>query len=486
MIQEGGVKNDDAVHVFLDVAGIPRPLGKLWFHYRGGQESTSFQYDNAWLASPASFSIDPELPLFPGVYHSTSLFGVFSDAAPDRWGRLLMRKGDTSKRTLFTSDYLLRVDDGLRMGALRFRVGNGPFLADGSRVRVPPLTDLPRLVAAAQRLDAGNDDREIEDIKLLLRPGASLGGAHPKAAVTDKDGSLWIAKFPGVRAEDRYRSHWEYLSVHLARQSGIQVPDYRLLHLVGNTTAFLTRRFDRDAIGHRIHYASAMTILGARDGDNRSYEEIAESLRELASPAEDVRELWRRMAFSVLVSNVDDHLRNHGVVWSTAEGFRLSPAFDINPSPPSHDRTTHGTTLYANGTSTMDFASVWAAAGDFLWKESNARAAVRQMVQAVANWAKEAKKACIPKAEVDRWSGAFVHDDFDAAMDIAQKKLVCASDFAPDISVESSIDSLEQTFHDGTTFDENDALPNEAAEQDRGEEKTPSSVIQNDDDEAGN
>ncbi|MHB8226589.1 HipA N-terminal domain-containing protein, partial [Acidithiobacillus sp.] len=127
------MKNEDAVRVFLDIAGTPRPLGKLWFHYRSGQESTSFQYDNAWLTGPVGFSIDPALPLFPGVYHSTSLFGVFSDAAPDRWGRLLMRKGDTSKRTLFTPDYLLRVDDGLRMGALRFRVGNGPFLADGYR-----------------------------------------------------------------------------------------------------------------------------------------------------------------------------------------------------------------------------------------------------------------------------------------------------------------------------------------------------------------
>jgi len=415
------VKHEDAVHVFMDVAGNPHLLGRFWCHYRGGHESTSFEYDNAWLTSQIGFPIDPELPLLPGVYHSPSLFGVFSDAAPDRWGRLLMRKGDPSKRPLFTSDYLLRVDDGLRMGALRFRVGNGPFLAAESRVRVPPLTELPRLVAAAQRLDAGNNDREMEDIRLLLRPGASLGGAHPKAAVMDKEGSLWIAKFPGVHAEDRYRSHWEYLSVHLARQSGIHVPDYRLLHLAGNTSVFLTRRFDRDAIGHRIHYASAMTLLGARDGDTRSYEEIAESLRELAAPAEDVRELWRRMAFSVLVSNVDDHLRNHGVLWSPAAGFRLSPAFDINPSPPSHDRTTHGTTLRVDGTSTMDFTSIWAAAGDFLWKEANARAVVRQMAQAVANWAEEAKKAGIPKAEVERWRGAFAHEDFDAAMDIGLK-----------------------------------------------------------------
>ncbi|MHB8365958.1 MAG: HipA domain-containing protein, partial [Acidithiobacillus sp.] len=157
----------------------------------------------------------------------------------------------------------------------------------------------------------------------------------------------------------------------------------------------------------------------------------------------------RRMAFSVLVSNVDDHLRNHGVVWSPAEGFRLSPAFDINPSPPYHDRTTHGTTLRTDGISTMDFASVWAAAGDFLWKESNARTAVQQMVQAVANWAEEAKKACIPKAEVDRWSGAFEHEDFGVAMDIGQKKLVCVSGSAPDISVEASIASLERAFHNG-------------------------------------
>ena len=166
-----------------------------------------------------------------------------------------------------------------------------------------------------------------------------------------------------------------------------------------------------------------MTILGAQDGETRSYEEIAESLRELACPVEDVQELWRRVAFSVLVSNGDDHLRNHGVVWSPTGGFRLSPAFDINPSPPSRDRTAHGTTLRAGGTSTMDFASVWAAAGDFLWKESDARAAVRQMVQAVSVWTEEAKKARIPKAEGERWSGAFRHEDFDVAKDIGQKRI---------------------------------------------------------------
>lgn len=407
--------NENAVQVFLEITGMPYALGTLWFHRRGGQESTSFQYDNAWLTRPSSFAIDPELPLLSGLFHSSSQFGVFSDAAPDRWGRLLMQKADKSRRTLFASDYLLGVDDGLRMGALRFCVGNGLFLADGSGVRVPPLTDLPKLVAAAQRLDTGNDDQELEDIKLLLRPGASLGGAHPKSAVMDKDGSLWIAKFPSVHAEDRYRSHWEYLAIHLARQSGIVVPDYRLLHLASNTTAFLTKRFDRDGNRHRIHYASAMTLLGARDGDIRSYEEIAESLRELAVPAEDIRELWRRLVFSVLVSNIDDHLRNHGVVWSPKEGFRLSPAFDINPAPPFHDRTTHGTSLHPGGACTMDFASVWKTSGDFLWKESGARAVVRQMVQTVSSWAVEAKRARIPQTEIVRWSGAFEHEDFDAA-----------------------------------------------------------------------
>jgi serine/threonine-protein kinase HipA len=423
------MEKNNLVQVFMDIAGVPQPLGNLWFHYRGGQESASFQYDPAWLSGPIGFPIDPDLPLFPGVYHSASLFGVFSDAAPDRWGRMLMRRGETSSGSLSTSDYLLRVDDSLRMGALRFRVDKGPFLAADSRIRVPPLTELPRLIAAAQRLDAGNDDKEMEDIRLLLRPGASLGGAHPKAAVMDKDGSLWIAKFPGVHAEDRYRSHWEYLAIHLAKQSGIRVPEHQLLHLADNTTAFLTRRFDRDAHGHRIHYASAMTILGAHDGETRSYEEIAEALRELGSPAEDIRELWQRLAFSVLVSNVDDHLRNHGVIWlptmgrTPQNGFRLSPAFDINPAQPRQDRATHGTTVHAGGSTTIDFTSVWAAAGDFLWEESGARATIQRMVQAVSTWAEEAKKAHIPKAEMDRWSGAFEHEDFAVAKDIGQLKI---------------------------------------------------------------
>lgn len=418
------MKNEEVVQVFLDIAGTPYPIGKLWFHYHGGRESTSFQYDEMWLSGPFKFSIDPELPAYPGLFHSDALFGVFSDAAPDRWGRLLMRKGDMSGRTLSTYDYLLRVDDDLRMGALRFRIGNGPFLAEKSRVRVPPLTDLPRLVVAAQRLDAGNDDQELEDIQLLLRPGASLGGAHPKAVVTDSDGSWWIAKFPGVHAEDRYRSHWEYLSAHLARRSGIHVPDHRLIHLPGNVAAFLTKRFDRDDNEYRIQYASAMTILGARDGDTRSYEEIAETLRELKVPIQDIQELWRRLVFFVLVSNVDDHLRNHGVIWSPATGLRLSPAFDINPASPSQDRTVHGTTLRFGGSAKIDFAMVWAAAKDFLLQEPDARAMIQKMIQVISTWIEEAKRERIPKSEIDRWSGAFIHEDFHAAMAVAQGKLV--------------------------------------------------------------
>lgn len=422
----GRMRNEEPIQVFLDIAGTPHPLGRLWLHDRRGQDSVSFQYEGAWLARAPkhAFPLDPALPLLPGVYHAAPIFGVFMDAAPNRWGRLLIQRAETAKRTLSASDYLLRVDDGLRMGALRFRIGNGPFLADGTSARVPPLTELPRLLAAAQRLDAGDDPREFEDIRLLLRPGSSLGGAHPKAVILDQDGSLWIAKFPSLHAEDRYRPHWEYVAIRLARRSGIRVPDCRLLHLTDHATVFLTRRFDRDARGHRIHYASAMTLLGAQDGDLRSYEEIAEALRERAVPAEDVRELWRRLVFSVLISNVDDHLRNHGVLWSPTDGFRLSPAFDINPAPPFHDRTLHGTTLRCGGSARLDFASVWAAAGDFLWAESGARAAIRQMVPVVSAWALEAKKARIPKAEQERWSGAFVHENFAAASDVARMSIM--------------------------------------------------------------
>lgn len=410
------MKHEESVQVFLDIDGNPYPVGNLWFH--NGRESTSFQYDAAWLSGAFGFSIDPQLPAYHGMFHADRLFGVFSDAAPDRWGRLLMRKGNATGRTLSTMDYLLQVDDALRMGALRFRRGEGPFLAEKSPIRIPPLTELPQLVAAAQRLDAGNDAQELKDIQMLLRPGSSLGGAHPKSVVIDRDGSWWMAKFPGIHAEDKYRAHWEYLAVCLAQRCGISVPEHRLMPLAGNVSVFLTKRFDRDYQGNRLHYASAMTLLNAQDGDMRSYEEMAESLRELNVPTHDIQALWHRIAFFVLISNVDDHLRNHGVIWSSSTKFRLSPAFDMNPASPSQDRSIHGTTLQASGPAKLNFAMVWAVAKDFMVQESKAREMIRKTIETVYTWAEEAKRIHIPKMEVDRYRSAFIHEDLRSAQEV--------------------------------------------------------------------
>ncbi|MDD3759745.1 MAG: type II toxin-antitoxin system HipA family toxin [Acidithiobacillus sp.] len=418
------------IDVFLDVTGQPEQVGRLWFHDRG--ESTSFQYAPSWLQAPYRFAIDPDLPLpgatlpgaaLPGaalsdhplsqtVFHSPRLFGCFSDAAPDRWGQMLMRRANA--HTLSTADYLLGVDDGLRMGAFRFREPGGGFLAPPSTVRIPPLTELPRLVAAAQRLEQGNDS--LDDIRLLLRPGASMGGAHPKAVVSDTDDSLWLAKFPGVLPEDRYRPHWEALAVTLAQQSGIQVPEHRLLNLSPQVSVFLTRRFDRTESGHRVHYASAMTLLGATDGETRSYEEMAEALREKEAPPTDVQELWRRIAFSVLISNVDDHLRNHGVLWSRESGFRLTPAFDLNPADDRTPRNVFGTALRENGPTQRSFSEVWDAARDFFVPETQARAMVRTMAEVIHSWSAVAKTLKIPSQEATRRIASFQHTDLRDAL----------------------------------------------------------------------
>ena len=403
------------VEVFLEVSGNPEPVGRLWFHGRG--ESTSFQYATSWLQAAYRFALDPDLPLprqplSRDVQHGIRLFGCFSDAGPDRWGRMLMQRAHP--HTLTTADYLLGVDDGMRTGAFRFREPGGDFLAVPATIRIPPLTELPRLVAAAQRLEQGKG--HPDDIRLLLRPGASMGGAHPKAVVADNEGALWLAKFPGSLPEDRYRPHWEALATTLAQRSGLRVPEHRLLYLSPRVSVFLSRRFDRTASGHRLHYASAMTLLGAAESETRSYEEIAERLREQGSPVQDVQELWRRIAFSVLIGNGDDHLRNHGILWSPESGFRLAPAFDLNPQDPHSSRNDYRTALRENGPTRRTFQDVWDAAADFLVSEADARQAVRRMVETVNRWDRLAQQLGIPTHEALQHRASFQNTNLQDAL----------------------------------------------------------------------
>jgi serine/threonine-protein kinase HipA len=413
---------DREVLVYIDLNGVPYLVGRLWARTRKNKEGATFEYDASWLEHRERFSLEPALTLGPGPFHTAAdmpMFGAIGDSAPDRWGRALMRRMERRRaerekhtpRTLQEIDYLLLVDDEARQGALRFaeREG-GPFLREEGAKRTPPLIELPELLSAAERVA---DDKETdEDLRLLLAPGSSLGGARPKASVRDKDGHLAIAKFP--RRDDDYNTVlWEAVALELARKAGIPVPDARI-ETVGSKPVLVLRRFDRRD-GQRIPFLSSMSMLDARDNETRSYMEIADALRQHgAASKDDIRELWRRIVFNVLISNTDDHLRNHGFLYTGPTGWRLSPAYDLNPVPV--DIKPRILTMAINeddNTASLELALE--VAGYFELDDSAARELAAEVGTAVSGWRAEAARHGLAKPELDRMASAFEHDDLELA-----------------------------------------------------------------------
>jgi serine/threonine-protein kinase HipA len=343
------------------------------------------------------------------------MFGAIGDSAPDRWGRALMRRMERRRaerekqtpRTLQEIDYLLLVDDEARPGALRFaEQAGGPFLREEGEKRMPPLLELPRLLSAAERVieDKDTDD----DLRMLFAPGSSLGGARPKASVRDKDGHLAIAKFP--RRDDDYNTvAWEMVSLALARRAGITVPEGRV-QLVGHQPVLLLRRFDR-AGASRIPFLSSTGMLGAKDNETRSYLEIVDALRQHGAAAkEDIRALWRRLVFNILISNTDDHLRNHGFLYDGPAGWRLSPAYDLNPVPVDIRPRILSTAINEDD-NTASLALALEVAGYFELEDAVAREIAAEVAKAVSDWRAEAARHGLSNAEIDRMASAFDHED---------------------------------------------------------------------------
>lgn len=414
-----------AILVYIDLEGIPMKVGQLWAHYRQGRESMSFEYDRNWLHHPKRFSLDPALKLVSGSFHTSSdkpLFGAIDDSAPDRWGRLLMRRSERKNaarekrtaRALKEIDFLLMVDDEARQGALRFkREEQGPFLTTYENDHIPPLVAVGKLLTAATHVLQESDTEE--DLRLLLAPGSSLGGARPKASVKDKDGHLAIAKFP--RKDDEIDTiAWEAVALTLASKAGIKVPDWRL-EPVGSRQILLSRRFDRRN-NFRIPFLSAMSALAAKDNEMHSYLEIADAIRQMsASPKEDLEALWRRIVFNVLISNVDDHLRNHAFLYSGLSGWCLAPAYDLNPTPIDIKPRVLSTAIDSiDPSASLDLALD--VAHYFELENSQAKKIVKETGSAVAFWRKEALKLKIKKEEVDRMASAFEHEDLQKSKSI--------------------------------------------------------------------
>ncbi len=333
---------EKAAFVYVDLDGVPCLAGRLWARCARVERARLLCMIRHGLTTPNISRLEPALMLGEGPQHTAAgqaIFGALGDSAPDRWGRALMRRSERrradregrSVRTLGEIDYLLMVDDEARQGALRFAVkAGGPFLATPGESRIPPLLELPRLLSASEHVSS--ETETDEELRLLLAPGSSLGGARPKAVLRDRDGHLAVAKFP--HQHDEYNVVlWEAVALSLAHKAGITVPDWRVEDASRarpccccvDSTAKRPRR---------VPFLSAMSMLGARDHEPHSYIEIADALRRYgAQPDNDRRSLWRRIAFNVLVSNTDDHLRNHGFLYAGGRGWRLAPAYDLNPVP---------------------------------------------------------------------------------------------------------------------------------------------------------
>ena len=409
--------------VYADWEGFETPqfVGTLFSNYSRGKEIFSFEYAHEWLQSSFFRGIDPDLELYSGIQYlrdEKSNFGIFLDSAPDRWGRVLMDRRESilarienrSCRHLNESDYLMGVFDELRMGALRFRESaKGVFMNDNRSFATPPWTSIRELEQACYQLENDlirNDAEQLKWLYMLLAPGSSLGGARPKAGVRNVNGTLWIAKFPS--REDKYDvGAWEMVVHELAQQAGLNVSQAMAQPFYSKHHTFLTKRFDRTANGQRLHFASAMTLLGYMDGvsfqDGASYLELAEYIvREGANVNRDLEELFRRIVFSICVSNTDDHLRNHGFLLTQA-GWTLSPAYDMNPNPKGMGLKLN---ISAHDNS-LDLNLAAEVAPFFRLSNDDAETIIQKTVQVVSNWKQIAAKYKIPRNEQERMSTAF-------------------------------------------------------------------------------
>jgi serine/threonine-protein kinase HipA len=412
--------------VYAHWKGLQKPelMGILKASQLRGKEIFSFEYSEEWLKSGNAQDIDSDLQLYSGSQYLSEVksnFGIFLDSSPDRWGRVLMqrreamlaRSGNRKANTLLEIDYLLGVYDEHRMGAIRFKEKeNGPFLNDNKNFATPPWTTLRDLEYASLQIEKNENTDDPDYIKwmnLLFAPGSSLGGARPKASIMDAENNLWIAKFPSTK-DNRDIGAWEMVVHDLAKKAGLHVPEVMVRKFTTSYHTFLTKRFDRTQKRERIHFASAMTLLGYTDGvgfqEGVSYLELAEFImRHGAMVDHDLEELWRRIVFNICVSNTDDHLRNHGFLL-TSKGWILSPAYDLNP-------VETGTGLKLNiseNDNSLDLDLAIEVSGYFRVAHEKAAQIIELVKKSVKNWRVIADNYKIPKAEQNLMSVAFISE----------------------------------------------------------------------------
>jgi serine/threonine-protein kinase HipA len=417
--------NDRTIYVYADwekLLNAPMLMGTLTSVRSRGKEIFSFEYTPDWLASGNGHQLDPDLQFFSGRQFNAGEkpnFGLFLDSSPDRWGRVLMkrreaimaRKEKRKPATLFESDFLLGVHDEHRIGALRFKLHpDSEFVSGEKTLAAPPMTEIRQLEQASLKLehDDYNDEEALKWLNMLMAPGSSLGGARPKASVKDQSGQLWIAKFPsGNDATDI--GAWEAVALEIAAKAGVKVAPFMARKFSSKHHSFLSQRFDRTSNGGRIHFASAMTLLGYTDGadytSGASYLELAEFIvKHGAQAKEDLEELWRRIVLNICIKNTDDHLRNHGFLL-TDQGWEISPVYDVNPFA---DGT--GLTLnISEDDNSLDLELAQSVIPYFRLSEQKADGIISQVQNAVSKWRAIASRMKLSKKEQDLMEGAFIN-----------------------------------------------------------------------------
>lgn len=408
--------------VFADFDWLDKPelVGELCYEKLRGSESYAFRFDDNWLKFHAGIKLSEDINNYPGLQYTqpgNDIFGCFSDALPDRWGRTLLKRREQIQaseekravRNLSLFDYLMGIDDFSRMGGFRLkRELDGDFINVSPSLKIPPLTELRQLVLASQEVEKSEENDVLPEkkwIAQLIQPGTSLGGARPKAGVLDDSGNLCIAKFPS-RKDDYDTGLWEHFSHLLARKAGIYAAQTKVLGGLGKYHTLLSKRFDRTDEGKRIHFASSMSLLGLRDGDNAQggygYLNIVDFILQSCCDVEkNLQELYRRVAFNICIGNSDDHFRNHGFLL-TPRGWTLSPAYDMNPTLNEYQSL-----LINESSNKADIRTLLESCESYMIKKEVAENIIRQVQAAVAGWENIAVLLQIPAREVTMFKDRF-------------------------------------------------------------------------------
>ena len=408
------------LYVFADFDWLkePRLVGELSYESLRGSDSYGFCYSNEWLKDYGSLFLSDDLNNYPGQQYTApdkDIFGCFSDALPDRWGRTLINRREQilakdekrPVRRLSSFDYLIGIEDFSRMGGFRFKESmDGDYINASETLRIPPLTDIRELIAASSEIEKSEEEDQLPEMRWiaqLVQPGSSLGGARPKASVLDENKNLCIAKFPS-RKDDYDAGLWEHFSHLLAKKAGINAAETRVISTNDKYHTLLSRRFDRREDGRRIHFASAMTLLGLNDGANANtgngYLDIVDFIIQNCTNVEDnLKELYRRVAFNICIGNTDDHFRNHGFLL-TVKGWTLSPAYDMNPTVNEYQSL-----LISTDSNKADLSILLDGCEDYMLNRKTAENIVLEVVEAVKKWRELVARLDISEREMDMFAG---------------------------------------------------------------------------------